>query len=206
MEVSIKLYGDLRKFGNTFKLKDVKNTAECLNALYCQINGFRMAIQRGYFNVKIGENDVSMETLKDDITKELQDKDEIHITPVIAGSGGVGKVITGAFLVIGGVLTGGLGFVLAGFGAALALGGISELLSKQPDNSNPKLDEVEKKQSTSFSNLQNLIAQGRPVPLAIGRIMTGSLVIGKGVETHVVNRIDDEGTGSDPIFGLSRGN
>lgn len=49
-----------------------------------------------------------------------------------------------------------------------------------------EVDDKEKKQSTSFSNLGNLVAQGRPVPLAYGQILTGSLVISQGVETFDV--------------------
>ena len=67
MEITVKLYGNLRKFGNEFKLIDVQNTAEALNALYCQLNGFRMAIQKGIFNIKAGDKEFSMETLKDDV-------------------------------------------------------------------------------------------------------------------------------------------
>ncbi|HDL5635099.1 TPA: tail assembly protein, partial [Mannheimia haemolytica] len=47
-------------------------------------------------------------------------------------------------------------------------------------------NEKEKENSTSFSNLNNLVAQGKPVPLAYGLIRTGSLVISQGVETMTV--------------------
>ena len=105
MEITVKLYGNLRKFGNEFKLVDVANTAEALNALYCQLNGFRMAIQKGIFNIKAGDKEFSMDTLKDDVRQPLKDKTTIHILPVIAGSGGAAQIITGGLLIVAGALS-----------------------------------------------------------------------------------------------------
>ena len=80
------------------------------------------------------------------------------------------------------------------------------MLTKVPPVDLPKRDETEKKQSTAFSNLQNLVAQGRPVPLAYGRILVGSLIIGKGVETVSVElyRPNEEVTNKVGRFGLKR--
>ena len=181
MEITVKLYGNLRKFGNEFKLIDVQNTAEALNALYCQLNGFRMAIQKGLFNIKADEKEFTMETLKDDVKEPLNDKTTIHILPIIAGSGGVVQAITGAVLVVVGLIS--EQYYLVGAGIAMIAGGVAQMLTKTPSIDQPNRNETEKKQSTSFSNLQNLVAQGRPVPLAYGRILVGSLIIGKGVET-----------------------
>lgn len=206
MEITVKLYGNLRKFGNEFKLVGVANTAEALNALYCQLNGFRMAIQKGIFNIKAGDKEFSMETLKDDVRQPLNDKTTIHILPVIAGSGGsVGQIITGGLLIVAGALSGQYYLALAGL--ALTAGGVAQMLTKTPTLDQPNRNETEKKQSTSFSNLQNLVAQGRPVPLAYGRILVGSLIIGKGTETLKVDlyKPDDEVTTENGKFGLTRG-
>ncbi|MDY0523243.1 tail assembly protein, partial [Pasteurella multocida] len=85
----------------------------------------------------------------------------------------------------GGLITKGAVF---GMGATLALGGVAQLLTPQPKM--PAINEKEKKQSTSFSNLSNMAAQGRMVPLAYGRIRCGSLVISQGVQTLDVNIVE----------------
>lgn len=200
MQIKIKFYGYLRKFGSEFNLVDVRNSSEALNALYCQINGLRKAIQtHRFFKVKLGERYFTMPTLKDDVKQELIDGDVLHVIPVIQGSGGkVGQVATfvvGAVLAVVGFATswlGGAGVPVGMFGLALMAGGVASMLTRVPSMDNPTRNETEKKQSTAFSNLQNLVAQGRPVPLAYGRILVGSLIIGKGVETLTVELFKPE--------------
>ena len=186
MQITVKFYGYLRKFGNDFKLVDVANSSEALNALYCQINGLRKAIQtHRFFKVKLGKRYFTMPTIRDDVTQEVVDGDVLHVIPVIGGSGGKVQFIVGAVLAVVGAAFSwtGIGAVVGNLGVALMAGGVAQMLAKTPSADSPNRNETEKKQSTSFSNLQNLVAQGRPVPLAYGRIMIGSLIIGKGVET-----------------------
>ena len=186
MQITVKFYGYLRKFGNDFKLVDVANSSEALNALYCQINGLRKAIQtHRFFKVKLGKRYFTMPTIRDDVLQEMSDGDVLHVIPVIGGSGGAVQFVVGAVLSVVGYAFGwtGIGVVVGTIGVGLMASGVAQMLTKTPSPDNPNRNETEKKQSTSFSNLQNLVAQGRPVPLAYGRIMIGSLIIGKGVET-----------------------
>lgn len=187
MQITVKFYGYLRKFGNDFKLVDVANSSEALNALYCQINGLRKAIQtHRFFKVKLGKRYFTMPTIRDDVLQEMSDGDVLHVIPVIGGSGGAVQFVVGAVLSVVGFATswlGGIGAVVGTIGVGLMASGVAQMLTKTPSPDNPNRNETEKKQSTSFSNLQNLVAQGRPVPLAYGRILVGSLIIGKGVET-----------------------
>lgn len=186
MQITVKFYGYLRKFGNDFKLVDVANSSEALNALYCQINGLRKAVQtHRFFKVKLGKRYFTMPTIRDDVLQEMSDGDVLHVIPVIGGSGGAVQFVVGAVLSVVGYAFGwtGIGAVVGTIGVGLMASGVAQMLTKTPSPDNPNRNETEKKQSTSFSNLQNLVAQGRPVPLAYGRIMIGSLIIGKGVET-----------------------
>lgn len=189
MQITVKFYGYLRKFGNDFKLVDVANSSEALNALYCQINGLRKAIQtHRFFKVKLGKRYFTMPTIRDDVLQEMSDGDVLHVIPVIGGSGGAVQFVVGAVLSVVSVVGfafgwTGIGAVVGTIGVGLMASGVAQMLTKTPSPDNPNRNETEKKQSTSFSNLQNLVAQGRPVPLAYGRIMIGSLIIGKGVET-----------------------
>lgn len=207
MEITIKLYGNLRRFGNEFKLKEVDNVADAMQALYCQINGFRLAIQKGLFQVKFNEKMFSMETLKEDMLETVENFAILHIIPVFAGSGGAIQMVVGAVMVVVGVLTSwtGVGAYVGAMGVALMASGVATMLTQTPQTDVGRIDEKEKQQSTSFSNLQNLVAQGRPVPLAYGKIMVGSLVIGKGLETRTIQLHVPSTNKKDGFWGLSRG-
>lgn len=151
-------------------------------------------MQKGLYKVRKRSKYFSTETIREDVSEPLKNGDTIHFTPVIGGSGGGGfQVVLGAVLTVVGAMTSWAGgTMLMGMGIAMMAGGVATLLTKTPTADNPQRNEVEKKQSTSFSNLQNLVAQGRPVPLAYGRIRVGSLVIGKGLETITVQLAEPE--------------
>lgn len=188
---------------------DVVNSSEALNALYCQINGLRKAIQQHkYFKVRVGDRHFSTPTIRDDVLAELSDGDVLHITPVIGGSGGAVQFVVGAVLAVVGYAFSwtGIGAVIGTIGVGLMASGVATMLAKTPSPDSPERNETEKKQSTAFSNLQNLVAQGRPVPLAYGRILTGSLVIGRGVETLKVelHKPDEEVSKTKGKRGLTR--
>lgn len=197
---TIKLYGNLKRFGTAIDLA-VEDTAEAIRALCCQLVGFRQALQQGYYKVRIGKHLVTTASLEKDMLYKLNDNAVVHLTPVIKGakSGGIFGAVLGVALIglafwnpLGWAAVGGTG-LLAGaaqmplmLGAAMLLGGISQMLAPQPKMGSVGTEQ-EKKQSTSFSNLGNLSAQGRPVPLAYGEILTGSLIISQGIETYNVN-------------------
>ena len=113
----------------------------------------------------------------------------LHITPKIQGAGKAGQLIAGVVLImVGAVLTytgvgGGIGAPMMKMGAALAIGGVAQMLTKTP-NLNTNSKGVEQSRNSSFSNLDNTAAQGQPVPLAYGLVYCGSRVISQGVETR----------------------
>ncbi|MGI2317560.1 tail assembly protein [Pasteurella multocida] len=196
--VNVKFYGSLRQFGTSFKL-DAENTAEIIRALTSQIPKLREFIQKGYFTVRIAKEYIDNRYLEKGLFYKLKEGMTVHFTPVLKGSkrGGVFQTILGAALVGAAFLLGPVGFgllsansawVVGGLGASLMLGGVAQLLTPQPKM--PAINEKEKEQSTSFSNLSNMAAQGRMVPLAYGRIRCGSLVISQGVQTLDVNIVE----------------
>ncbi|MDY0505317.1 tail assembly protein [Pasteurella multocida] len=195
--VNVKFYGSLRQFGTSFKL-DAENTAEIIRALTSQIPKLREFIQKGYFTVRIAKEYIDNRYLEKGLFYKLKEGMTVHFTPVLKGSkrGGVFSVILGAALMVASIFVPGAGLfgglitkgAVFGMGAALALGGVAQLLTPQPKM--PAINEKEKKQSTSFSNLSNMAAQGRMVPLAYGRIRCGSLVISQGVQTLDVNIVE----------------
>ena len=126
-------------------------------------------------------------------------------------------VIAGAAIVAGALALGPLGLgvlgttsamMVGGLGASMLLGGVAQMLTKMPTmrgvtptgavkHESVKSKQEEKKQSTSFSNLSNMVAQGKSMPLTYGLIRTGTLVISQGVETMDVDRNPTSSTADD---------
>ncbi|HDL4109553.1 TPA: tail assembly protein [Mannheimia haemolytica] len=193
--VKVKFYGHLRKFGTGFKL-EVKDTAEAIRALCTQISGLREALRDGVYKVRIGKQYLDPSALEKGLFYCLKKGQTIHFTPVIQGakSGGIFQAVLGVALIgaafflgpVGwGVLGASSAMMMGAMGASMLLGGVAQMLTKMPNAPNIG-NEKEKENSTAFSNLNNLVAQGKPVPLAYGLIRTGSLVISQGVETMTV--------------------
>lgn len=194
--VNVRFYGSLKQFGSDFRL-DCQTTAEVIHALTSQIPKLRQFIQQGLFTVRVGRDYFDNRYLEKGLSQKLKDDAIVHFTPTLKGSkrGGLFGVITGVALIAGALALGPLGFsviganaawMVGGVGASMLLGGVAQMLTKTPSMSTGK--DAEKKQSTSFSNLSNMAAQGRQMPLLYGRIRAGSLVISQGVETMDVER------------------
>nr|DAK19372.1 MAG TPA: tail assembly protein [Bacteriophage sp.] len=194
--VNVRFYGSLKQFGSEFRL-DCKTPAEVVQALTSQIPKLRQFIQQGLFTVRVGRDYFDNRYLEQGLNQKLKDDSTVHFTPTLKGSkrGGLFGVIAGVALIATAFALGPLGFsviganaawMVGGVGASMLLGGVAQMLTKMPSMSTGK--DAEKKQSTSFSNLSNMAAQGRPMPLAYGRIRVGSLIISQGVETMDVER------------------
>lgn len=194
--VNVRFYGSLKKFGSEFRL-DCKTPAEVIQALTSQIPKLRQFIQQGLFTVRVGRDYFDNRYLEKGLNQHLKEDATVHFTPTLRGSkrGGLFGVIAGVALIAGALALGPLGlgviganaaWMTGGLGASLLLGGVAQMLTKMPSMSTGK--DAEKKQSTSFSNLSNMAAQGRPIPLAYGRIRVGSLIISQGVETMDIER------------------
>lgn len=186
--VNVRFYGSLKQFGTEFRL-DCKTPAEVVQALTSQIPKLRQFIQQGLFTVRVGREYLDNRYLEQGLNQHLKDDSTVHFTPVLKGSkkAGLFQTIVGAVMVVVGTFTswaGGAALIAGGIG--LMAGGVAQMLTKMPSMSTGK--DVEKKQSTSFSNLSNMAAQGRPMPLAYGRIRVGSLIISQGVETMDIER------------------
>ena len=188
--VNVRFYGSLKQFGSEFRL-DCQTTAEIVQALTSQIPKLRQFIQQGLFTVRVGRDYFDNRYLEQGLSHKLKDDATVHFTPVLKGSkrGGLFGVIAGVAIIAGAIALGpGFGlistnaaWIVGSVGASLLLGGVAQMLTKMPEMKQGT--EKEKKQSTAFSNLSNMTAQGKPMPLAYGRIRVGSLIISQGVET-----------------------
>ena len=188
--VNVRFYGSLKQFGSEFRL-DCQTTAEIVQALTSQIPKLRQFIQQGLFTVRVGRDYFDNRYLEQGLSHKLKDDATVHFTPVLKGSkrGGLFGVIAGVAIIAGAIALGPLAgiistnaaWIVGSVGASLLLGGVAQMLTKMPEMKMGT--EKEKKQSTAFSNLSNMTAQGKPMPLAYGRIRVGSLIISQGIET-----------------------
>lgn len=188
--VNVRFYGSLKQFGSDFRL-DCQTTAEIVQALTSQIPKLRQFIQQGLFTVRVGRDYFDNRYLEQGLSHKLKDDATVHFTSVLKGSkrGGLFGVIAGVAIIAGAIALGPLAgiistnaaWIVGSVGASLLLGGVAQMLTKMPEMKQGT--EKEKKQSTAFSNLSNMTAQGKAMPLAYGRMRVGSLIISQGVET-----------------------
>ncbi|EJI8779891.1 tail assembly protein, partial [Escherichia coli] len=77
-------------------------------------------------------------------------------------------------------------------GASMILGGIAQMLT--PAIKTPSMESADNgKQNTFFSSLDNMIAQGNPLPVLYGEMRVGSRVISQSISTA------DEGDGGQVV-------
>lgn len=196
----IKLYGELAKFlgQKTFEA-EVNNAAQAIKFLVVNFPQLEKHMADRYYKVAVGD----WELTKEELTYP-NGQEEIKIIPVVGGAGGrggFGRFLMGAVLIGIGIASGGAAFSAGGFiapgggflggatalagnvGIALALGGISQMLT--PVETIPEKDQ-DPRLSFNFSGIQNTSRAGIAVPVIYGEILTGSIAISAGIETAQV--------------------
>ena len=201
---TVKLYGELAEFtGRKEIVADIADVGESVRMLVANFAGLDRHMAEREYVVCVGDTSIGVDELNDPIGKK-----DIFITPVIAGAGGnTGRIILGVVMIAaavyfapaaaygGGFLTAGtagttmgamgIATVAAGrIGMALVLGGIAGLLTPTPDT--PK-DTEDPRNSFNFSGITNTNAAGVPVPIVLGRTITGSVVVSAGIDTVQVD-------------------
>ena len=205
----IKLYGKLAEFIGHKELdvatSVVKTPASAVRFLLSNFQNIEKHIIQNNYQIKIGNNLITEGEVLFPIGNE-----DIHIIPVIQGSGGgVGRILGGIALIglafasggaslgAGGLLKGGITFKASALGGAfvskalvyggglLALSGASSLLTPQPPTPNFQSGE-DPRISFNFSGIQNVTRAGTSIPLVYGEIFTGSVVISAQIDTEQV--------------------
>lgn len=189
------LHGDLERFGRRFSLS-IKTGAEGVYALAMQIPGFREKMSEGWYQIRIAGEDVSEETLSARLHEPLPPGAVIHIVPRMEGAknSGLVQVIAGAALIVASFIPGLNVAVWAGMaatwsslafsiGASLMLGGVAQMLAPKPHA--PSIHHADNgRQNVYFSSLDNMIAQGNPLPILYGEMLVGSRRISQSLSTR----------------------
>ncbi|ECI5662773.1 tail assembly protein [Salmonella enterica] len=184
------LHGDLKRFGRRFDIC-IKTAAEGVYALAMQIPGFREKMTEGWYQVRIAGEDVSEDTLSTRLHEPLPPGAVIHIVPRMEGGGnaGVFQIVAGVILIAvawwnpaGWLGASALSGMYAA-GGAMVIGGFAQMLAPKPQS--PSMSHADNgKASVYFSSVDNMIAQGNPVPIPYGEIMCGSRVISQEITTR----------------------
>jgi predicted phage tail protein len=188
----IRLYGRLAKFiGKRVLHADVASAAEAVRFLIANWPALEQHMADQHYKVVVGDYQIGEDELHAPAGQQA-----IRIIPVMAGAGAATRIILGVALIalsfgIGaiasaGVALGGLagigtvGTIAVGIGASLVLGGVAQLLTPVPTT--PKEDSDPRRNSFSFSGIQNTSRQGVSVPVIYGETMVGSVVISAGID------------------------
>jgi len=198
----IKVYGQLKNFlGQSTFYFDVCTASEAIKALCVNFKGLEKWLidndQNGIaYKVKVGTEEIGEDNIND-LALPLGTKEVFSITPVITGAGrGFGRILTGAILIGAGFLVGGgfLGGALAKnlgaitalkkYGLLMAISGVADLLSPQPDF--PEMNQATQLQNFSFSGITNVSQVGTVIPVVMGRAFCGSSVISSSLDVDQV--------------------
>lgn len=168
---------------------------KCMQAMLGQWEGFQRDLTDNFFRIRIAGKDIKTENEIEQcrsIAGPIGKDEVMHIVPVAQGAGNGG----GLFMVVAGVVavaaafwTGGASIAawgalqagLAVSGAMMVLGGVASMMVKTPGATKPKT--VSNSKNTSFSNVENMMGQGNPVPLCYGENLIGSMVASQQIET-----------------------
>lgn len=180
---TIRLYGKLgAQFGRVHQFV-CSDTAGAVRALCAMVPGFQRFLleskDKGLgYAVFIGKENINETLLQAPVGDE-----DIRIAPIILGSGrgGFFQVVLGAAL-IGASFIPGINAIawasnlFMGMGVSMALGGVSQLLTKQPKGLT-SVESADNGASYNFNGAVNVTAQGNPVPEFYGQGIVGSVTI-----------------------------
>ncbi|MDJ6542971.1 tail assembly protein [Salmonella enterica] len=184
------LHGDLKRFGRRFDIC-IKTAAEGVYALAMQIPRFREKMTEGWYQVRIAGEDVSEDTLSTRLHEPLPPGAVIHIVPRMEGAGNAGifQIVAGVILIAvawwnpAGWLGASAVTGMYAAGGAMVVGGFAQMLAPKPQS--PSMSHSDNgKGSVYFSSVDNMVAQGNPVPIPYGEIMCGSRVISQEITTR----------------------
>lgn len=185
----LRLYGDLAEFAGAEQYEiSAESAAEAVRFLAVNFPGLERHMRDQWYEVKVG----GVVLAENEIHYPISSTDQVTITPIITGGGAVGRIILGAALIAVSFAIPGSWVVLGasvqtfafGVGAALVLGGVSQLLTPNP-SIDSRTKDPKTVESYSFSGLQNVNRQGVPVPIVYGEVVTGSVVISAGIDSYI---------------------
>jgi predicted phage tail protein len=191
MEVKIILHGKLSKlYGKEFYFSNIAKAKDAVYALETKFPGFRKYIvdqAREGLNYEIivdnkTETAFSMNDTKNikvvEIAPSIIGKDPVTLGLILGGGLAVAGYYIGITTLVGGILFAiGIGIIIAGINYLM-----TPIPEREPDEASNRAGV--KNSSFLFNSPQNVSTQGRPVPIAYGRLRVGSYVVGTTLSNY----------------------
>lgn len=187
---TVRLYGVLgARFGRVHQFV-CSNTAQAVSALCQMIPGFQQFLYESKDKGLGYACFIGKENISEDMLHAPAGDEDIRIAPIILGSGrgGLFSIILGAALIVGapylaGAVWGTSATLAVGIatwapmlGWAMVLGGVSQLLTRQPQGITG-VESPDNGASYNFNGPVNVTAQGNPVPVLYGEMIVGSVTV-----------------------------
>ena len=187
MKRAVYLHGALAAFGERYDLA-VRDAPEACRLLSVQLPGFRDTLAEGRWHVFRGPPKAGHTISEEALTLALGRVDEIHIMPAVAGAGdGLLQTIGGVALLAAAPFSGGASLALYAAGGAMALGGVTRMLTSTTTSNYSGREDPDERPSFLFDGPTNTSTQGLPVPLVYGRMRCGSVVVSSGITAEDIN-------------------
>lgn len=157
--------GHLRRYFSDLDMT-TNRISDGLRILFAQNSAFRKSFTQSKMHISINNINVHPDELTFHFQRELPNNTSVKFTPVVEGA------IAGAmatWVVVG----------LVAASIALSLYTLFKTPNK-PSSSDAQSDRIT---NNSFSSAENLVGQGRPVPILLGEMVVGSNVISLGIDT-----------------------
>ena len=200
---TVKVYGHLAEHcGQSVFEALVRVPADAIKFLLCNFPELRGLMRDGYYKVAVGKFDLQLADHPEQLHYPMAVDDVVKVIPVVSGAGGrgLGAILAGAALIGVAIASGGAGFAFGakgvGFigagatpsvlaaaagniGIALTLGGIAQMITPVPKQSD--FGEADPSGGFAFSGLENVSQEGIPVPVVYGEMIVGSVVLSTGL-------------------------
>lgn len=184
-KITFKFYGALCKYcGKEIEIYG-RTVNETMRSLCIQIPNLKRHMKYKKYNLKVGRRDVGQDEYIDgvDVEKDIV----VRVIPVIHGAGPFALVAGAALAALSYVEAfAAVATVLLQMGVGLMLSGAAALLTKQP-KFNQDHQGIEDSKSSAFSNLSNMVGQGKQILRAYGKIRVAGYTISQGLMSR---RID----------------
>ncbi|MBC3945826.1 tail assembly protein [Erwinia persicina] len=182
-----------KKFGAVHRYH-VADLRELIRAMCSQVPGFKKYVSNAHlhgvrFAFFSGKENISLQEF------DMSSASTVFcMEPIIEGSkrGGVLQIVIGAVALVAAYFTAGASFTvlgvtastvttaLTGLGISMALGGVIQMLTPQPNYNIGASSSTDNKPNYAFGSPINTVAMGYPVPVLYGQREIGGAIISAG--------------------------
>lgn len=182
-----------KKFGAVHRYH-VADLRELIRAMCSQVPGFKKYVSNAHlhgvrFAFFSGKENISLQEF------DMSSASTVFcMEPIIEGSkrGGVLQIVIGAVALVAAYFTAGASFTvlgvtastvttaLTGLGISMALGGVIQMLTPQPNYNIGASSSTDNKPNYAFGSPVNTVAMGYPVPVLYGQREIGGAIISAG--------------------------